>query len=117
MVKVKVMQVHDDGPRAVKDELQALSEGLEKSGDQLRWLTPEDISIRGEHGNEDVVVGRQDMFLGRGTHIECATCSVLMVEPQKPHRADFVCLSSKPIDMVPEGIRGDIWIQAKQLHE
>jgi hypothetical protein len=50
------------------------------------------------------------MCLGRGTHIECTTCSVLMVEPQKPHMADFVGLSSKPIDMVLEGIRGDIWI-------
>jgi hypothetical protein len=33
MAKVKVMQVRDDGLRAVKDERWVLTEGLEKPGD------------------------------------------------------------------------------------
>jgi hypothetical protein len=44
MAKVKIMQVHAKWPRVVKDERWVLIEGLEKSVDRLRWLTPTNIN-------------------------------------------------------------------------
>jgi len=43
MAKVKVIRVRADGPGAVKDRCWAWTEGPERPGDRLRWLTPGDI--------------------------------------------------------------------------
>lgn len=111
-MKVKVMQVSADRPRAVKDERWDLTEGPEKWGDKPWWLTPRTHTsartwqsgsgcwrCRGLAGHVSITWG---------TRMRCASRGGFVVEPQNYRATDFAKFGPQNSTMVvPTGIGGD----------
>jgi hypothetical protein len=128
--KVKVMQVHADGPGAVKDERWDLTEGLESLGHKLWLLTPR-THTRARMWRSGLCCRRckgpvGHMFRTWGAHTWCDTHGGLVVDPQKTtlHYGQQVFDRVWPQNSTvaaPAGTNDDTWrhsewcIKVKQL--